>query len=166
LTKSKSGTYRLHFSAEQAPSPTNTVALDGDLDEFGIPRLNVRWSPSESDHDSIVRSLGLIASELDRLGLASAEMPKNIEELTQAMGGGFLGGTHAMGTVRMSASPREGVVDQDCRVHGMSNLFVASSAVFPTGGFGPPTLTIIALAVRIAETVSRKLRADGLVERR
>jgi choline dehydrogenase-like flavoprotein len=74
------------------------------------------------------------------------------------MGGGFLGGTHAMGTARMSASPRNGVVDANCRVHGMSNLFIASSAVFPTSGSGPPTLTIVALAVRVAETVMRESR--------
>jgi choline dehydrogenase-like flavoprotein len=163
LAKSKSGEYRLHFSAEQSPSLSNVVALDKDSDEFGIQRLHVRWSPSESDHESIVRSLGLIASELDRLGLASADVPRDTQELTQGMGGGFLGGTHAMGTARMSASPRTGVVDEDCRVHGMSNLFVASSAVFPTAGFGPPTLTIIALAVRVAETVIKELRTARVI---
>jgi choline dehydrogenase-like flavoprotein len=96
---------------------------------------------------------------MDRLGLASADVPKDTQELTEAMEGGFLGGTHAMGTARMSSSPHTGVVDEDCRVHGVSNLFVASSAVFPTSGCNPPTLTIIALAVRIAETVINELRS-------
>ena len=159
LTESKSGHYRLHFSAEQSPSSSNTVALDTESDRFGIERIRVRWSPSESDYESIVRSLAIVASELDRLGVASVDVPRGTQDLARAMGGGFLGGTHAMGTARMSTSPRTGVVDANCRVHGMSNLFVASSAVFPTSGFGPPTLTIVALAVRVAETVRRELRS-------
>ena len=55
-----------------------------------------------------------------------------------------------MGTTRMSADPAQGVVDADCRVHGMANLYVAGSSVFPTCGSANPTLTIVALALRLA----------------
>jgi choline dehydrogenase-like flavoprotein len=57
---------------------------------------------------------------------------------------------HLMGTTRMHASARQGVVDADCRVHGVANLFVAGSSVFATGGYVNPTLTIVALAARLA----------------
>jgi len=66
-----------------------------------------------------------------------------------------------MGVTRMAATPRIGVVDGDCRVHGVPNLFVASSSVFPTGGVAGPTLTIVALAIRLAATVSASLRSPA-----
>ena len=66
---------------------------------------------------------------------------------------------HHMGTTRMATSPREGVVDANCRVHGMRNFFVAGSSVFPTSGHANPTLTIVALALRLAD----HLQADVLV---
>jgi choline dehydrogenase-like flavoprotein len=62
-----------------------------------------------------------------------------------------------MGTARMHADPAFGVVNADCRVHGLSNLYVASSAVFPTAGAANPTLTIVALALRLADHIKRQL---------
>jgi choline dehydrogenase-like flavoprotein len=63
-----------------------------------------------------------------------------------------------MGTTRMHESPKQGVVDADCRVHGVSNLFIASSSVFPTGGYANPTLTILALAIRVSDHVKAMLK--------
>jgi choline dehydrogenase-like flavoprotein len=65
------------------------------------------------------------------------------------------GGKHHIGTTRMHADPRFGVVDPDCRVHGCANLHVAGSSVFPTSGYANPTLTIVALAVRLSEHLKR-----------
>jgi choline dehydrogenase-like flavoprotein len=56
-----------------------------------------------------------------------------------------------MGTTRMATDPKHGVVDADLRVHGVDNLYVASSSVFPTVGYSNPTLTIVALALRLAD---------------
>ena len=69
----------------------------------------------------------------------------------------LVGGWHHMGTTRMSRDPRVGVVDPDCRVHGMSNLYVAGSSVFPTSGSGTPTMMIVALAIRLSEHLRRGL---------
>ena len=71
--------------------------------------------------------------------------------------GGFF--SHHMGTTRISDDPVQGVVDANCRVHGVSNLFVAGSSVFPTGGTAPPTLTIVALALRLADHLRELDRA-------
>ena len=71
-----------------------------------------------------------------------------------------IGGYHHMGTTRMSLSPRDGVVDPDCRVHGVRNLYVAGSSVFPTGGWANPTLTILALAHRLADHLQQQA-GDG-----
>ena len=64
---------------------------------------------------------------------------------------------HPAGTARMADDPKQGVVDRNCRVHGVSNLYVASSAVFTTGGCAPPTLIIIAMAVRVVDAIKKQL---------
>jgi choline dehydrogenase-like flavoprotein len=71
----------------------------------------------------------------------------------------LLGGLHHMGTTRMSADPRSGVVDRDCRVHGIGNLYVAGASVFPTVGWANPTMTVVALALRLASHVTDLLAA-------
>jgi choline dehydrogenase-like flavoprotein len=68
------------------------------------------------------------------------------------------GAFHHCGTTRMHINPKNGVVNENCRVHGMSNLFVAGSSVFPTIGYANPTLTIVALAVRLADHIKKLMR--------
>ena len=68
-----------------------------------------------------------------------------------------IGGPHHMGTTRMSADPRRGVVDADCRVHSVENLYVAGSSVFATSGYTNPTFTIVCLALRLADTLRKRL---------
>ncbi|HUO46849.1 MAG TPA: GMC oxidoreductase [Acidimicrobiia bacterium] len=155
LRRSAVNQYRLLFSAEQSPNRESGVALADDRDAFGVPRLKVSWRVSVADYDSVVGSLDLIANGFSRLGIGWMETPPTPEHLAAELGGGFVAGTHAMGLTRMSSSPDLGVVDRRCRVHGMSNLYVASSAVFPTGGFAPPTLTVVALAIRVADAIGR-----------
>ena len=92
--------------------------------------------------------------ELDRLGAATVELPPEEDALAELKLGD---GTHQLGLTRMAASPGQGVVDEDCRVHGARNLAVASSSVFPTAGAVGPTLTIVALAIRAAEGLAREL---------
>jgi choline dehydrogenase-like flavoprotein len=68
-----------------------------------------------------------------------------------------------MGTTRMHIDPKQGVVDENCRVHGISNLFIAGSSIFPTGGYANPTLTIIALALRLADRVKQVMASDSAI---
>jgi choline dehydrogenase-like flavoprotein len=100
-----------------------------------------------------------------RSGCAALEL--NEEALDATVRGSTPVGGHHIGTARMSASPRHGVVDADCAVHGVPNLFVASAAVFPTCGHANPTLTIVALALRLADhlkATAARSRAVGLAE--
>ncbi len=69
----------------------------------------------------------------------------------------MFGSRHHMGTTRMSDDPKTGVVDADCRVHGLSNLYIAGSSVFPTSGYANPTLTIVALALRLGDELRRRM---------
>ena len=73
----------------------------------------------------------------------------------------MMGGKHHIGTTRMHVDPKQGVVDPDCRVHGLSNLYVAGSSVFPTSGYANPTLTIVALALRLADHLKARLSRAG-----
>ena len=71
---------------------------------------------------------------------------------------------HHLGTTRMADDPKKGVVERHGKVHGVANLHVAGSSVFPTGGWAFPTLTIVALSLRLAENLKAKLRSDALAE--
>jgi choline dehydrogenase-like flavoprotein len=143
-------TCRLRFDAEQLPDPENRVTLSRSRDGLGQRRLQVHYRVSESDRGSIRRSMELIGDEFAKLGLGAVDMGDvaRIDDMA------FTDGTHQMGLLRMAESPREGVVDRHCRVHGAANLYVAGSAVFPTAGAVGPTLMIVALACRIAERVA------------
>jgi choline dehydrogenase-like flavoprotein len=68
---------------------------------------------------------------------------------------------HHMGTTRMHDDPKQGVVDRNCQVHGIDNLFIAGSSVFPTGGYNTPTLTIVALALRLADHLKAEMANAG-----
>jgi choline dehydrogenase-like flavoprotein len=145
---SRGNRYMLRLDTEQAPNPDSRVTLNGEeADALGMPRLKVDWRCTELDERSWRKTIGLISRALERAGAGCIEMPPHLEREYRptALSG------HHLGAARMHVDPRYGVVDQHCRVHGLSNLFIASSAVFPTGSFANPTLTIIALALRLAD---------------
>ncbi len=143
-------TFELVSLVEQAPDPSNRVMLGLDRDQLGARKLELHWSWSKSDNRQIVRARERIGQELERAGLGKFELrdvaPRNPDS------------AHHMGATRMHRDPRQGVVDADCKVHGIANLFVAGSSVFPTGGFANPTLTIVALAARLADHLKQVCR--------
>lgn len=150
---SRENRYELEFHAEQAPNPDSRLTLSSERDSFGMPRLKVDWRITELDLLSLEKSYGLLAQEMQLRGAGKLDF--NREKLAyKAKRHGIVGGHH-IGTTRMSSNPREGVVDADCRVHGVGNLYVASASVFPTSGQANPTLTLLALAFRLAERLGR-----------
>jgi choline dehydrogenase-like flavoprotein len=162
---SRQGAYPLDVNAEQVPDPDNRVTLTRERDALGVPRLQVDWRMREQDVDSLVRSMHVARDAFARSGCAALELDEAALDAT-VRGSTPVGGHH-IGTARMSASPRHGVVDADCAVHGVPNLFVASAAVFPTCGHANPTLTIVALALRLADhlkATAARSRAVGLAE--
>lgn len=150
--------YVLESKSEQAPNPLSRVTLQHERDAFGSNRVQLDWRMLPIDRRTVLRGEEIVEEELKRLGIGRlAPVPAREREEWPA---NLEGGWHQMGTTRMDADPRRGVVDADCRMHGMSNLFVAGSSVFPTGGAAPPTLTIVALAVRLAERLKKSLGAE------
>jgi choline dehydrogenase-like flavoprotein len=135
----------IYIRAEQAPAPANRVVLGRRRDELGIPLVDLHWRLSELDTASIAGWLELLDTTLRARGLGGATMPSHDwrDRVT--------GGPHHMGTTRMSDDPKHGVVDSNCRVHSVKNLYVAGSSVFPTGGYANPTFTIVALALRLGD---------------
>jgi choline dehydrogenase-like flavoprotein len=138
----------LFFVTEQTPSAASSVRLSESKDRFGYPVARVDWSVSRQDLDSIgqFRELALAALAAGGNESTSEVEPARIgETLTSA--------AHHLGTARMSADQRSGVVDPDLKVWGTDNLYVCDGSVFPTAGSANPALTISALAIRLAEAL-------------
>jgi choline dehydrogenase-like flavoprotein len=151
---SPNGRYPLDFNSEQTPNPASQVSLTHDLDFFGVPQLHVEWRRSSDDIQSIAKTYRLLRSSLEAAQLGTVEFEdETLEERLSECGP--VGGHH-IGTARMSSNPKLGVVDEHCRAHDLENLYVASSAVFPTCGHANPTLTILALSVRIAQELQHR----------
>ncbi len=143
---------RLAIEAEQRPAVESRVVLTAKCDSFGVPVPALDWRVTAADLTSLRATQERLDALLRRQGLGRIECMFGDEYPRAHLGGGH----HHMGTTRMSADARYGVVDGDCRVHGVGNLFVAGSSVFPTSGAANPTLTIVALALRLAD----RLRVD------
>ncbi len=146
-------TYVVVYFCEQPPEPQSRVYLGTETDRLGLPKLVLDWRIPTRVDDSVQKLEALLAQSLERLGLGRLEPGQGRPAYTDA--------SHQMGTTRMSLSPRRGVVDPDCRVHGLDNLYVAGSAVFPSAGHANPTLTIVALALRLAEHLAARLAERG-----
>lgn len=147
---------------EQAPNPDSRVTLSEQLDRFGQPLARLDWRITELDRRSWRRGLELLAPALSRAGVG--QLSSEVANDPSFGIRGLRGGCHHLGTTRMSRDPKDGVVDPDGRVHGTENLYVAGSSVFPTGGYANPTLTIVALAVRLAAHLKahmHRLRVTG-----
>jgi len=153
----------LSIRAEQAPNPTSRVRLTDQTDALGMPRVALDWRTSRLDVDSVRGLVTVLGAELARLGLGRVEPAEWLDAPEAGWQSDPListhpfGGFHHMGTTRMSASPRDGVTDAQGRVHGVPNLYVAGSSLFPTSGWANPTLTIVALALRSADHLSARL---------
>jgi choline dehydrogenase-like flavoprotein len=143
--------YVLESKSEQAPNPNSRVTLQHDRDAFGLNRVQLEWRMLPIDRRTRVQGETLIHEELRRLGAGELVSMEEDDD-----GGATLeGGWHQIGTTRAHSDPKRGVVDADCKVHSTSNLFIAGSSVFPTSGAAPPTLTIVALTLRLADHLRR-----------
>jgi choline dehydrogenase-like flavoprotein len=149
MFESHSNTYTLHFDAEQFPDPDSRVTLSDTPDVFGIKRLRVHWKFNDSDVTNAIRSCQLITTSLTRCGAGLVLFDPEL--MADHIKSSCTVGSHHIGTTRMASYPSGGVVDENCRIHGVDNLYVASSSVFPTSGVANPTLTIVALAIRLAD---------------
>jgi choline dehydrogenase-like flavoprotein len=137
----------INLSWEQVPNPTSRIRLSETRDLFGDPEVWLDWHTTDVDARTAKTALELVMAEAKALGYANGGI---MDPRITAVG------DHHMGAARMSQQSRDGYVDPNCRAHDVANLYIAGSAVFPTGGVANPTLTIIALAARLADHLARQ----------
>ena len=150
------GEVRLYVRSEQIPDPESRVTLSEKRDLLGMNQIKLDWRMTGENKRSIRVMSQILVSEFERLGLGEVHPRPWLQKDDGEWPNDLRGGPHHMGTARMDANPTRGVVDQNCRVHGTRNLFVAGSAVFPTSGYANPTLTLVALSVRLGEHLKRE----------
>lgn len=156
ILPNRTNRFSLEVHGEQQPLASSRVQLAQDADALGVRRLRVDWRYCAADVQSVSRTLALIAEEVERTGVGRYDFnPETLEE--DLMRYGAYGGHH-IGTARMGLDPKSSVVDADCRVHDVDDLYIAGSAVFPTSSQANPTLTIVALALRLAHRLTQKLQ--------
>ncbi|WP_395622224.1 FAD-dependent oxidoreductase [Sphingomonas daechungensis] len=168
--KIRANTGRTHLYAitrgEQAPNPESRVILSGERDALGSPRADLVWKLSDIDKRTARIFPDVMDRELRRLGKGSATPTEWLSDpdpqwpIDYTVGNHPFANYHQLGGTRMSSDPAKGVVDGDCRVHGVENLYVAGGSIFPTSGWANPTLTIVALALRTADHLLAELASD------
>jgi choline dehydrogenase-like flavoprotein len=150
--------YAIRFHAEHLPNPDSRVTLSGETDALGLPSLRVDLRYTAADAAPLLRAHGCFGDWLESTGLGSMTWSAPEDAREAYIINQCYDGHHQIGVTRMADSPRDGVVDADCRVHGAANLFVASSSVFPTSGEANPTLLAVALGVRLAGLLAAERR--------
>ena len=153
IVKPRSGRYSVDFNAEQEPNPDSRITLTRERDRLGMPKMRVDWRHTANDMRTVRLSLRALAADLEASRSGTLQFDDDEVELCALRDGAY--GGHHVGTTRMSASPRSGVVNSDCRVHGTPNLYVASSSVFPTSSHANPTLTVVAMTLRLADHLQK-----------
>jgi choline dehydrogenase-like flavoprotein len=138
---------------EQAPDPDSRISLGQNRDALGLRQVETNWRLGELERRTAAKFTSYIASEFARLGIGRCRVEPWLQDDRIPMTDALQETYHYIGTTRMADDPRQGVVDRTCAVHGMDNLYVAGSSVFPTAGHANPTLTIVALALRLADMI-------------
>lgn len=149
------------YWGEPQPNPQSRVYLSEERDALGQRRVVLDWRLTAQDHRTMRTVLELLGRELGKAGIGRLRIaPAVLNGEWESL---FQGSFHHMGTTRMHVDPEQGVVDPDCRMHEVSNLYIAGSSVFPAAGHANPTLTLVALAVRLADHIKHTMKQTAEV---
>lgn len=143
--------YHLTTRQEQAPNPDSRVTLSSENDALGLPRAKLDWRVTDLDKHSMRTFYRILGREMGRTDTGRVQIKDWLLSDDKTWPGFISGGWHHMGTLRMGTDPRQSVTDPDCRVHSLSNLYIGGAAVYPTAGAVNPTLTLVALSLRLAD---------------
>jgi choline dehydrogenase-like flavoprotein len=148
--------YAVQYHGEHIPISDSRVSLSGQRDALGMPKLRIDLRFCDADVDGVLRAHRHWDDYLRSHGRGWLEYTSDdvAASIWERAGGGF----HQSGTTRMSASPDDGVLDRDLAVHGFRDLFVASSSAFVTSSQANSTFMIVALALRLADSLSQELK--------
>ncbi|MGJ4996973.1 FAD-dependent oxidoreductase [Bradyrhizobium sp. HKCCYLS3077] len=162
LLPSRSGRYALHYMAEQSARSASRIDLSDRTDALGLPYLDIHLHYHRDDAQSVLLAHELLDRNLRQAGLGRLEYHCGRNERLASVLAQACDGYHQIGSTRMGGVPATSVVDADCRVHGIENLHVASSAVLPTSGQANPTFVTVALALRLAAHLACKIQRGRL----
>ena len=144
-----------YFMTENLPNPESRVTLTDQVDALGMPRVHLDWKYGVDDLDGYERSLDAFAREFGSAGRGRACAPVGRNDMINTM----QPSRHHMGTTRMHDDPAVGVVDANLKCHDADNLYITGSSVFPTSGIANPTLTLLALTLRLSDHLKERLGA-------
>ena len=151
--------FELYTRIEQVPNPSSRVVLSNEKDSLGVPRANLHWALSPMDKKTVRKLNELIGQQVGIKGIGRVKLYDFLlDETDSSMPDFTSGGWHHMGTTRMSNDPKKGVVDSNCKIHGIDNLYVAGSSCYPTVSSVNPTLTIVALSLRLSDHLKTKIQ--------
>ncbi|WP_193335490.1 GMC oxidoreductase [Devosia beringensis] len=153
--------YSLETVFEPIPNRDSKVSLSQQRDALDLPQVVVDWRLTEQDRDNYARQTSLVLEGLSKAGVIETQGSTKAGAISWP--DDVMGCWHHMGTTRMSEDPNKGVVNADCQVHGINNLFIAGSSVFPTVGSDSPTITLVVLALRLADHLQANLADNVLV---
>lgn len=154
MVRNAGGKYALHFHAEHIPDPSSRIRLTNEKDSFGVYRASIDLRFCEQDVDSVIESHRLLDQALRANGIGHLEYWDPPEKIRERIWDSAADGFHQVGSVRMGQDPSLSVVDPNLKVHGLSNLYVSSSAVFPSTGQANSTLLAVAFAIRLANRLA------------
>jgi choline dehydrogenase-like flavoprotein len=162
LVANADGSYPLEFNSEQTPLSDSRVTLGDDHDQHGLRRVRIAWRLSDEDAEAACRGFLLLRDTMAASGTCRLELDE--DRMRERIRRSAPLGGHHIGTARMAATERHGVVDTSCTVFGVPNLHIASAAVFPTSSHANPTLTIVAMSVRLAGHLRRQLASTPEIQ--
>jgi choline dehydrogenase-like flavoprotein len=156
--------FQVSIRLEQAPNPLSRVTLSTEKDELGMPRASLNWAFTRLEKKSVRRIYEIIGQQAGISGIGRVRLMEELwDEKDETLPETASGGWHLMGTTRMSEDPKNGVVDADCKIHGIQNIFIAGGSCFPTGAAVNPTFSIVALSLRLADHIKGLLNTTPAV---
>jgi choline dehydrogenase-like flavoprotein len=151
--------YQLFTRMEQAPNPESRITIDTEKDALGMPRAKLHWQLTAVEKNSLRMISTIIGREAGRVSMGRVKMYDYLQDDKDESWPSFTGGGwHHMGTTRMSDDPAQGVVNSNCKIHNISNLYVAGASCYVTAGAVNPTLTLISLTIRLSDHLKQKIK--------
>jgi len=162
MKNSSSRAYQLFTRIEQAPNPNSRITLDTERDSLGMPRATLHWELTAFEKRSIRKIYELLGFEAGKAGIGRVKLMDYLQDEKDASWPSFTGGGwHHMGTTRMAEDPKKGVVDANCTVHGIHNLHMTGASCFTTAGAPNPTLSVVALTLRLSDHLKELMKPAG-----
>lgn len=153
--------YKLNYHAAQEQRPENRIELVGPVVPDQLPEIRIQYDYSDADIEAVIHGHAQLAQDLEKAGLAKLVYAVEASEQAEVVRQSARDGYHQIGTTRMGQDPHDSVVDSTCQLHSVHGLYLAGSGIFPSSGSAPPTQSIVAFALRLAEHVSSELKSSG-----